>query len=95
MAGERRSLLKKLLIQQESPNKPWERSRLWCHEESLKVLLQKKGTGNVLGLILDIKMLKNKKLREAFELKTDTLKAKEINWIVLKRQSVAWIIEDS
>ncbi|XP_023751053.2 disease resistance protein RUN1 isoform X2 [Lactuca sativa] len=63
----------RFVVQQESPNRPWERSRLWCHEESLKVLLQKKGTGNVLGLILDIKMLKNKKLREAFELKTDTL----------------------
>ncbi|KAI7730078.1 hypothetical protein M8C21_009448 [Ambrosia artemisiifolia] len=30
------------LVLQESPNKPWECSRLWCHEESFKVLDQKK-----------------------------------------------------
>ncbi|KAD5802326.1 hypothetical protein E3N88_13686 [Mikania micrantha] len=28
------------LVRQESPDKPWERSRSWCHEESFKVLEQ-------------------------------------------------------
>ncbi|KAI3683246.1 hypothetical protein L1987_83747 [Smallanthus sonchifolius] len=30
------------LVRQENPENPWERSRLWCHEESFKVLKQKK-----------------------------------------------------
>ncbi|KAI3826783.1 hypothetical protein L1987_00839 [Smallanthus sonchifolius] len=33
------------LVRQESPNKPWESSRLWCHEESFKVLEQEKTKG--------------------------------------------------
>ncbi|KAL4561302.1 hypothetical protein LXL04_033466 [Taraxacum kok-saghyz] len=63
----------RFIVCEESPDKPWERSRLWCHEESLKVLLKKKGTGNVLGLTLDMKMLENEKLRDTFELKEDAL----------------------
>ncbi|KAI3683225.1 hypothetical protein L1987_83725 [Smallanthus sonchifolius] len=51
------------LVRQESPDKPWERSRLWCHEDSFKVLKQKKTKG--------------------------------VDWIKLKRQTVAWITEDS
>ncbi|KAK1428132.1 hypothetical protein QVD17_16960 [Tagetes erecta] len=61
------------LVRQESPNKPWKRSRLWCHEESFKVLKQKKGKGNLLGLALDMRMLDKKKLRKSFELKSDSL----------------------
>ncbi|KAI3683226.1 hypothetical protein L1987_83726 [Smallanthus sonchifolius] len=51
------------LVRQESPDKPWERSRLWCHNESFEVLKQKKTKG--------------------------------VDWIKLKRQTVAWITEDS
>ncbi|CAH1440589.1 unnamed protein product [Lactuca virosa] len=47
----------RFLIREESPDKPGERSRLWCHEETFKVLKQKKGTENVLGLTLDMRML--------------------------------------
>ncbi|KAM0040962.1 putative TIR domain, P-loop containing nucleoside triphosphate hydrolase [Helianthus debilis subsp. tardiflorus] len=61
------------LVRQESPDKPWERSRLWCHEESFKVLKQKKGQGNLLGLALDMKMLDKKKVRGSLELTTDSL----------------------
>ncbi|KAK9058324.1 hypothetical protein SSX86_023165 [Deinandra increscens subsp. villosa] len=61
------------LVRQESPNKPWKRSRVWCHEESFKVLKHKKGSGNVLGLALDIRMLDKKKFCGSFELKTDSL----------------------
>ncbi|KAK9068946.1 hypothetical protein SSX86_013062 [Deinandra increscens subsp. villosa] len=57
------------LVRQESPKKPWERSRLWCHEESFKVLKQSEGTENVLGLALDMRMLEKDKLK----LKTDAL----------------------
>ncbi|XP_024964998.1 TMV resistance protein N-like [Cynara cardunculus var. scolymus] len=32
------------VVRQESPNKPWKRSRLWCHEESFNVLEQNKVT---------------------------------------------------
>ncbi|KAL4561366.1 hypothetical protein LXL04_033531 [Taraxacum kok-saghyz] len=63
----------RLLVRQESPDFAGERSRLWCHEESFKVLKRKKGTKNVLGLTLDMRLLKNVKLRETFELKTDAL----------------------
>ncbi|KAI3511360.1 hypothetical protein L1887_18512 [Cichorium endivia] len=61
------------LVWQESPDKPWERSRLWCHEESFKVLKRKKGTENVLGLTLDMRMLEKGSLGESFELKTNAL----------------------
>ncbi|KAJ0957527.1 hypothetical protein HanPSC8_Chr01g0028331 [Helianthus annuus] len=61
------------LVRQESLNKPWERSRLWCHEESFDVLKRKKGTQNILGLALDMRMLDKKKLRGSFELKTESL----------------------
>jgi hypothetical protein len=40
-------------VRQESPDKPWKRSRLWCHEESFKVLKQKKVRGMILA-ILDV-----------------------------------------
>ncbi|KAL7618485.1 hypothetical protein Lser_V15G03804 [Lactuca serriola] len=63
----------RFIIHEESPDKPWKRSRLWCHVESFKVLKQKKGKGNLLGLTLDMRMLKKEKLHASFELKTDTL----------------------
>ncbi|CAH1440584.1 unnamed protein product [Lactuca virosa] len=50
----------RFIVHQESPHKPWKRSRLWCHEESFKVLKQNKGTENVLGLVLDMRMLEKK-----------------------------------
>ncbi|XP_023744001.1 disease resistance protein RUN1-like [Lactuca sativa] len=58
-------------VRQESLDKPWKRSRLWCHEESFRVLKQKKGKGNVLGLALDMRMIEKEKLGASFELKTD------------------------
>ncbi|KAJ9558779.1 hypothetical protein OSB04_013393 [Centaurea solstitialis] len=58
------------MVRQESPNRPEKRSRLWCHEESFKVLKQKKGKGNVQGLVLDMRMLEEDKL---YELETDAL----------------------
>ncbi|KAL7619245.1 hypothetical protein Lser_V15G02948 [Lactuca serriola] len=63
----------RFVVRQESLEKPWKRSRLWCHEESFKVLKQKKGKGNLLGLALDMRMLENEKLRSSFKLKTDVL----------------------
>ncbi|GKC45144.1 Toll/interleukin-1 receptor domain-containing protein [Tanacetum coccineum] len=57
-------------VRQESPDKPWKRSRLWCHDESFKVLRQKKGKGNLLGLNLDMRMIEKEKLRGSSELKT-------------------------
>ncbi|XP_076924849.1 disease resistance protein Roq1-like [Bidens hawaiensis] len=61
------------LVRQESLKKPWKRSRLWCHEESFKVLKQEKGKGNLLGLSLDVRMFDKKKLRGSFEVKTKSL----------------------
>ncbi|KAL7615525.1 hypothetical protein Lser_V15G03519 [Lactuca serriola] len=58
-------------VRQESLDKPWKRSRLWCPEESLRVLKQKKGKGNLVGLSLDMQMLEKEKLYASFELKTD------------------------
>ncbi|CAI9269325.1 unnamed protein product [Lactuca saligna] len=60
-------------VGQESPNKPWKRSQLWCHKESFRVLKQKKGKGNLLGLSLDMRMLEKEKLGASYELKTDAL----------------------
>ncbi|KAJ0783768.1 putative P-loop containing nucleoside triphosphate hydrolase, leucine-rich repeat domain superfamily [Helianthus annuus] len=61
------------LVRQESPYKPWKRSRLWCHVESFKVLKHKKGKRNLLGLALDTRMLE-KKLCGSFKLKKDSLR---------------------
>ncbi|CAI9269647.1 unnamed protein product [Lactuca saligna] len=61
------------IVCEESPNKPWKRSRLWCDEESFKVLKQKKGKGNIRGLTLDMRTLEKEKLRGSVELKTDAL----------------------
>ncbi|MFS7906553.1 putative P-loop containing nucleoside triphosphate hydrolase, leucine-rich repeat domain superfamily [Helianthus anomalus] len=40
------------VVRQESPNKPWERSILWNHEECLDVLQNKQGTTIIQGLVL-------------------------------------------
>ncbi|CAI9269431.1 unnamed protein product [Lactuca saligna] len=58
-------------VRQESPDKPWKRSRIWSHKESFRVLKQKKGKGNLLGLTFDMRMLEKEKLCASFELKTD------------------------
>ncbi|CAH1420034.1 unnamed protein product [Lactuca virosa] len=50
-------------VHQESPDKPWKRSQIWCNEESFRVLKQKKGKGNIVGLALDMRMLEKEKLR--------------------------------
>ncbi|KAK9058325.1 hypothetical protein SSX86_023166 [Deinandra increscens subsp. villosa] len=77
------------LVRQESLKKPWKRSRLWCSEESFKVLKQKKGKVNLLGLALDMRMLDKKKLRGSFELKTyslstmDNLMLLQLNYVQL------------
>ncbi|KAL7588271.1 hypothetical protein Lser_V15G39703 [Lactuca serriola] len=63
--GERNELKMHQLVQEmgrdlvfkESPHKPWKRSRVWNHEESLNLLLQEKGTTKIQGLVLDMKML--------------------------------------
>ncbi|KAL7616806.1 hypothetical protein Lser_V15G03397 [Lactuca serriola] len=60
-------------VRQESPDKPWKRSRLWCHNESFEVLKRKKGKENLLGLALDMRMLEKEKLGASYELKTNTL----------------------
>ncbi|KAI3739196.1 hypothetical protein L2E82_29595 [Cichorium intybus] len=62
----------RFVVREESHYKPWERSRLWGHE-SFKVLKQKKGTENVLGLTLDMRMIEKEKLHGSLELKTDAL----------------------
>ncbi|CAI9268980.1 unnamed protein product [Lactuca saligna] len=63
----------KTIVREESPNKPWKRSQLWCHEESFEVLKRKKGTENVLGFTLDMRMLEKDKLCGSIEFKTDAL----------------------
>ncbi|KAL7618780.1 hypothetical protein Lser_V15G02541 [Lactuca serriola] len=60
-------------VRRESLEKPWKRSRLWCHKESFNVLKHKKGKGNILGLTLDMRMLEKEKMDVSFELKTSAL----------------------
>ncbi|KAJ9557805.1 hypothetical protein OSB04_012419 [Centaurea solstitialis] len=50
------------LVHQESP-KPWKRSRLWNHEESLNLLIEDKGTTKIQGLALDMKVLEKEMVR--------------------------------
>ncbi|KAL7616981.1 hypothetical protein Lser_V15G03500 [Lactuca serriola] len=60
-------------VRQESLDKPWKRSLLWCHEESFRVLKQKKGKGNLLGLTLDMRMIEKERFGVSYELKTNAL----------------------
>ncbi|KAL4581131.1 hypothetical protein LXL04_017340 [Taraxacum kok-saghyz] len=60
-------------VRKESPDKPWMRSRVWCHKESFKVLKRKKDKENLVGLALDMRMLEGEKFGASFELKTDAL----------------------
>nr|XP_043611772.1 disease resistance protein RPV1-like [Erigeron canadensis] len=60
-------------VRKESTHKPWERSRIWSHEESYKVLKQKKDMDNILGLTLDMRVLEKEKLGVSFELQTNVL----------------------
>ncbi|KAL7616982.1 hypothetical protein Lser_V15G03501 [Lactuca serriola] len=60
-------------VHQESHDKPLKRSLLWCHEESFRVLKQKKGKGNLVGLALDMRMLEKEMLGASYKLKTDAL----------------------
>ncbi|KVG54850.1 hypothetical protein Ccrd_026352, partial [Cynara cardunculus var. scolymus] len=60
-------------VRQESPKKPWKRSRLWCHEESFNVLDKNKGSGKLKGLVLDMEMLEKEDIYESFELETNAL----------------------
>ncbi|KAL7616120.1 disease resistance protein RUN1 [Lactuca sativa] len=62
----------RFVVREESLYKPWERSRLWGHE-SFRVLKQKKGTENILGLTLDMRLLEKEKLHGSLELKIDAL----------------------
>ncbi|CAI9268968.1 unnamed protein product [Lactuca saligna] len=70
------------IVRQESPDKAWKRSRLWCHEESFKVLKEKKGTRKVLGLSLDIRRLEiNEPLETEALRKMDELKLLQLNCV--------------
>ncbi|KAL7617850.1 hypothetical protein Lser_V15G03005 [Lactuca serriola] len=73
----------KFIVRKESLHKPWKRSRLCCHDESLEVLKRKTGTKNIRGLTLDTRMLKNEKLRDTSELETNAL-SKMDNMILLQ-----------
>ncbi|KAK9050269.1 hypothetical protein SSX86_030761 [Deinandra increscens subsp. villosa] len=61
------------LVRQESRNKPSMRRRLWCHNDSFDVLKKEKGTGSLLGLALDMRMLDKKESHGSLELKTGSL----------------------
>ncbi|KAJ9558744.1 hypothetical protein OSB04_013358 [Centaurea solstitialis] len=75
------------VVRQESPKKPWKRSRLWCHKESFNVFEQNKGSGKVEGLVLDMKMLEKEEICESFELKTKAL-SKMVNLMLLQLNHV-------
>ncbi|KAI3826786.1 hypothetical protein L1987_00842 [Smallanthus sonchifolius] len=60
------------VVRRESPDNPEERSRFWCDEESFNVLEENKGTRNIKGLVLDMKMLEIEML--CGELETSALR---------------------
>ncbi|KAM7514905.1 hypothetical protein LguiA_004488 [Lonicera macranthoides] len=47
------------IVDQESPQEPGRRSRLWRHKDSIAVLKEKKGMQTIEGLILDMHVLKD------------------------------------
>ncbi|CAH1440777.1 unnamed protein product [Lactuca virosa] len=73
----------RFVVRQESLDKPWKRSRLWCHKESFSVLKEKKGKGNLVGLVLDMRMLEKENLGVLVELKTDALNLPMENLVAL------------
>ncbi|KAI9073652.1 hypothetical protein K1719_044395 [Acacia pycnantha] len=44
----------KEIVRQESPNEPWERSRLWCYKDILRVLRQNTESNKVEVIVLDL-----------------------------------------
>nr|XP_043612294.1 inactive disease resistance protein RPS4-like [Erigeron canadensis] len=77
------------VVRQESI-RPWERSRLWCHEESFQVLNRNKGAGNLKGIVLDSRMLEKEKLLGSLELeskvlsKMNNLMLLQLNYVLLR-----------
>ncbi|KAL8262594.1 hypothetical protein R6Q59_023943 [Mikania micrantha] len=71
------------VVRQESLDKPEERSRLCCHEESFNVLEENKGTRNTKGLVLDMKLLEIDMLCGSIELETTAL-SKMPNLMILQ-----------
>nr|XP_043611781.1 disease resistance protein RUN1-like [Erigeron canadensis] len=78
--------LAKALVREESPDHPGKRSRLWCHDESFKVLKRKKGTEKLKGLVLDTRMLEKEKFcglnTDAFR-NMDNLMILHLNYVQL------------
>ncbi|KAK9058326.1 hypothetical protein SSX86_023167 [Deinandra increscens subsp. villosa] len=70
------------VVRQESRDKPEERSRLWCHEESFNVLEDNKGTRYIKGLVLDMRMVEIDMFCGPVQLDTSTL-SKMHNLILL------------
>ncbi|GJY71258.1 disease resistance protein RML1B-like protein [Tanacetum coccineum] len=59
------------VVRQESAEKPWERSLLWCQKDAFHVLKRKKGKGNLKGIALDMRMLEKEKLHGSLNLDTN------------------------
>nr|XP_043609016.1 disease resistance protein RPV1-like isoform X2 [Erigeron canadensis] len=76
----------KAIVREESPHHPGKRSRLWCHDESFKVLKGRKGTDRVKGLVLDTRMLEKEKFcalkTDAFS-NMDNLMILQLNYVQL------------
>ncbi|XP_052622155.1 disease resistance protein RUN1 isoform X3 [Lactuca sativa] len=59
------------LVRKESPDKPWKRSRVWKHEESLNLLKNDKGTQRIQGLILDMNLFREETLHRSISSVTE------------------------
>ncbi|KAI3781286.1 hypothetical protein L2E82_11295 [Cichorium intybus] len=82
-------------FEQESPQKPWKRSRIWNHEESLNLLKEDKGTTKIQGLVLDMKMLEKVPLGGISRVVEHEFKDNDPNMSYGIEAKATWLIEDS
>ncbi|KAI3739171.1 hypothetical protein L2E82_29568 [Cichorium intybus] len=71
----------RFIVHQEYPYKPWKRSRLWHHEETLKVLKKNKGTEKILGLALDMQRREKEKIKTDAFRNMDNLMLLQLNYV--------------
>ncbi|CAI9299007.1 unnamed protein product [Lactuca saligna] len=67
------------LVRKESPEKPWKRSRVWKHEESLDLLKKDKGTQTIQGLILDMNLLRKELSRRSSSVTEHNFQNDDVN----------------
>ncbi|XP_023763362.1 disease resistance protein RUN1 isoform X1 [Lactuca sativa] len=81
------------LVRKESPEKPWKRSRVWKHEESLDLLKKDKGTHRIQGLILDTNLLRKELSHRSGSLTEHNFQNDDVNKTLRAAQPIQMVYE--